>query len=250
MLSIRKRDGRLELKEIKYWDMEFPESRAYKRKPDPKLFIEDVREGLIDAVRLVWRPTFRSAAISRAGSTVARSSAWPRRCSSRPVKAFTISFDHADYDESEIAAEMAERTGADQDVLRLKGEDLYGENYVRAVWHAERTFYNTLGVAKWHMSRRVRECGFKVVVTGEGSDELFAGYPFFKRDYFQQDPEARARARKTRANSDALFQGAILAEEQSPASRLRGAVRLHSVLDPALDAHAEGSAAAAHGRDA
>lgn len=43
---------------------------------------------------------------------------------------------------------MAESMGADQEVINLKAEDLYGENYIKTVWHAERTFYNTLGVAK------------------------------------------------------------------------------------------------------
>jgi asparagine synthase (glutamine-hydrolysing) len=77
---------------------------------------------------------------------------------------------------------MAVATRADQELLSLGSADLYGENFVRALWHSERTFYNTLGVAKWHMSRRVRDSGYKVVVTGEGSDELFAGYPAFQRD--------------------------------------------------------------------
>ena len=77
---------------------------------------------------------------------------------------------------------MAVSMQADQEVIHLKAGDLYGDNFIQTVWHAERTFYNTLGVAKNLMSRRVHECGYKTVITGEGSDELFAGYPSFKRD--------------------------------------------------------------------
>jgi asparagine synthase (glutamine-hydrolysing) len=134
------------------------------------------------------------------------------------VKAFTISFDHDAYDEATIAKEMAEKTGADQELLELAAGDLYGDHYVTTLRHAERTFYNTLGVAKWHMSRRVRECGYKVVVTGEGSDEMFAGYPFFKRDYFAHAPEGSADARALQERldvSNAVFKGAILAEAQA-----------------------------------
>jgi asparagine synthase (glutamine-hydrolysing) len=132
-----------------------------------------------------------------------------------PVKAFTISFDHDTYDEAAVATEMAMTTSADHEILRLTAAELYGDSFVRTAWHAERTFYNTLGVAKWHMSRRVRECGFKVVVTGEGSDEMYAGYPFFKRDYFLHAPEARAESKGLLARMDAsndAFKGAILSE--------------------------------------
>ena len=73
---------------------------------------------------------------------------------------------------------MAATTGADQDILRLDGSHLYGDIFERTLWHTERTIYNTLGVAKYLMSKHVHEVGYKVVVTGEGSDELFAGYPF------------------------------------------------------------------------
>jgi asparagine synthase (glutamine-hydrolysing) len=87
------------------------------------------------------------------------------------------------------------------------------------MWHAERTFYNTLGVAKWCMSRRVHACGYKVVVTGEGADELFGGYPAFKRDMVLRgmtdasDTE-RIALMKAMTDSNRLFRGAILAESE------------------------------------
>ncbi len=135
-----------------------------------------------------------------------------------PVKAFTISFDSDDYDESPIAREMAESAGADQDIINLKADDLYGDNFIRTVWHAERTFYNTLGVAKWCMSRHVRDAGYKTVITGEGSDELFGGYPAFKRDMFlhglDHEPESvRREYEAALERSNQLFKGAILSEE-------------------------------------
>ena len=40
------------------------------------------------------------------------------------------------------------------------------------------------GVAKYLMSQEVHEAGYKVVMTGEGWDELFAGYPAFRKDMF------------------------------------------------------------------
>src|SRR5690606_34805533 len=102
-------------------------------------------------------------------------------CRQGPVKAFTIGFDDKAYDESAIATEMAESCGADQDIMRLSGNELYG-HFEETLWHTERTIYNTLGVAKLLMSRHVNKSKYKVVMTGEGSDELFGGYPAFRRD--------------------------------------------------------------------
>jgi asparagine synthase (glutamine-hydrolysing) len=143
-----------------------------------------------------------------------------------PVKAFTIGFDDAQYDETAIAREMAESVGADQDIMMLEADHLY-DNFVETVWHAERTIYNTLGVAKLLMSRHVNRAGYKVVVTGEGSDELFAGYPAFRRDMFMHGldslpPSERAAWEQMLSESNKLFKGAMLAENE-----------LH---DPALDA--------------
>ncbi|HXV75342.1 MAG TPA: asparagine synthase C-terminal domain-containing protein, partial [Candidatus Polarisedimenticolaceae bacterium] len=136
-----------------------------------------------------------------------------------PVKAFTISFDDDDYDEAEIATEMARSVNADHDLIRVGADELYGDNFLRTIWHAERTFYNTLGVAKWCMSRHVHRAGYKSVITGEGSDELFGGYPALKRDMFlhgleDESDETRAAYEAALYESNRLFRGAILAEKQ------------------------------------
>jgi asparagine synthetase B (glutamine-hydrolysing) len=75
------------------------------------------------------------------------------------------------YDETPIAREMAASAGADQDVMRLSADHLY-DYFEETLWHTERTIYNTLAVAKFLMSRHVRDADYKVVVTGEGSDAL------------------------------------------------------------------------------
>lgn len=121
---------------------------------------------------------------------------------------------------------MARSVGADQDVMRLEASHLY-DNLVETLWHTERTIDNTLGVAKLLMSRHVNQAGYKVVVTGEGSDELFAGYPALRRDMFLHgletlSPAERASWEQLLAESNQLFKGAMLAEDE--------------VRDPALEA--------------
>jgi len=111
---------------------------------------------------------------------------------------------------------MAQATGADQDILRLDADHLY-DHFEETLWHTERTIYNTLGVAKFLMSRHVRAVDYKVVLTGEGSDELFGGYPAFRRDMFLHgldhlQPQERREWEALLAESNKLFKGAMLAE--------------------------------------
>ncbi len=219
-VKIRRRGGRLETETGRYWDLEFPHEEERPATYDEEEHIERVREELIRAIVFRLEADVPVGCYLSGGIDSCCILGLATGAMQSPVKAFTISFDHDDYDESSIARAMAESMEADQEVIHLKAEDLYGENYIKTAWHAERSFYNTLGVAKYLMSRRVQECGYKTVITGEGSDELFGGYPAFKRDMFthglaHEAPAARAELQAALDRSNQLFKGAILAEETS-----------------------------------
>jgi asparagine synthase (glutamine-hydrolysing) len=97
------------------------------------------------------------------------------------LKAFNLSFEQAAYDEEAIAREMAELAGAEYHSVKVTQAAL-ARNFVSSVRHAETLVFNSHGVAKFMLSEVVRDAGFKVVLTGEGSDEILAGYPHFRRD--------------------------------------------------------------------
>ena len=212
MLVVERKGDKLEAREARYWDLDFPQRRDHDVNPDTDYYVNRVRDLLIDSVGTRLEADVPVGCYLSGGIDSCSILGLATPLQQSPVKAFTISFDHDDYDEAAIAKEMAARTGADQELLQVTASELYGDFFTRVAWHTERTYYNTLSVAKWHMSRRVRECGFKVVVTGEGADELFGGYPFFKRDMFLHgDRDSREYARQMeQANS--VFRGAILAE--------------------------------------
>lgn len=219
MLIVKKRGDRLEVRDHRYWDLDFPTLEEGHDPAPPEEHIERVRETLIESIVLRLEADVPVGCYLSGGIDSCCILGLATGAMQSPVKAFTISFDNARYDESEIAVEMARSMAADQEIIRLKAGDLYGQTYVDTVWHAERTFYNTLGVAKNLMSRRVRECGYKTVITGEGSDELFGGYPAFKRDMIlhglKDEPESvRAEYQRLMDESNRLFKGAILAEQQ------------------------------------
>lgn len=206
------RAGRLVGRQVQYWDFVFPDARDHDPDPAPGEYVTAVRDVLLDSVATRLEADVPVGCYLSGGIDSCSILGLATSLQQSHVKAFTIAFDDGDYDESHIAREMAVRTQADQELMRLTADELYGTSFETVTRHAERTFYNTLAVAKWHMSRRVRACGYKVVVTGEGADELFGGYPFFKRDLMLHAPPGDGP--RAESNATGVFQGAILAESQ------------------------------------
>jgi asparagine synthase (glutamine-hydrolysing) len=226
VLTIRRRDGKLNIEEHCYWDMPFPEESDRGKQLDENEYIENVRARLIEAVQLRLEADVPVGCYLSGGIDSCSIVGVAAASTQGSVKTFTIGFDSADYDETPIATEMAEAAGADQVILRLNADHLY-DHFEETIWHTERTIYNTLGVAKLLMSRCVNETGYKVVMTGEGSDELFGGYPAFRRDMFLHgldhlSADERGEWETMLAENNKLFKGAMLAEE--------------SIDDPALTA--------------
>lgn len=216
MLTIRREDGKLSIEEKCYWDMPFPEESARGPEADENEYIEAVREKLIEAVQLRLEADVPVGCYLSGGIDSCSIVGMAASSTQGSVKTFTIGFDSDDYDETPIATEMAQSVNAEQEILRLDATHLY-DFFAETLWHTERTIYNTLGVAKLLMSRRVNEVGYKVVLTGEGSDELFGGYPAFRRDLFlhgldHMAPEERAEWEAMLVENNKLFSGAMLAE--------------------------------------
>ena len=99
----------------------------------------------------------------------------------RPIRAFTIEFGDAQYDERLLAERTAAFTGSAFVPVPVTQADIAGA-FPDALWHAETLVFNGHGVAKFLLSRAVHDAGIKVVFTGEGADEVLAGYPPFRRD--------------------------------------------------------------------
>ncbi len=224
-VKIQRRNGKLHLEQTAYWDMQFPHAseRAPQAKEEP--WIDGVREQLVEAVQLRLQADVPVGCYLSGGIDSCSIMGLAAAAAQSPVQAFTIGFDAEAYDETPIAKQMADATGARQEVLRIQSDHLY-DFFAETLWHTERTIYNTLGVAKLLMSRRVNAMNYKVVLTGEGSDELFGGYPAFRRDMFLHGlddlpADQRREWEKLLAGSNEQFRGAMLAEQE--------------LSDPALD---------------
>jgi asparagine synthase (glutamine-hydrolysing) len=199
---------------LPYWDWDYPTSDRTGWDRSPHEWVKRLEGALEEAVRLRLRADVPVACYLSGGLDSCAVLGLASRLSRRPLRAYTLSFDHADYDERAIAEEQARLSGAEFYPIDIRSEHL-ADHLSDAVYHAERPFVNAHAVAKFLLSRAVRDSGVKVVLTGEGSDEVFAGYPFFRRDMILYNTEGQdpATAKGLLARLDAantVSQGLLL----------------------------------------
>jgi len=162
----------------RYWDADYPLAETNDaRVTDPRDSLQQVRLLLEESVRLRMRADVPVGCLLSGGldSSVALGIASSQ--GARPMNAYTISFDHPDYDESKWARQSADFNGANLEVVSAADSEL-ANHFVESVRHGEIVQYNAHGTARFLLSRAVRRSGYKTVLAGEGADELFAGYGF------------------------------------------------------------------------
>jgi len=165
-----------------YWDWEIPtadQMRADAR--DEGAVVADFREALVDAVRQRLVADVEVASYLSGGIDSCAVLGLAQRETDRPIRAFTLTFENPLYDEAAIAEAQAKHVGASFHPIPITGREI-ADSFADAIWHAETPMFNGHGVAKYLLSRAVRDAGIKVVFTGEGADEMLGGYPYFRVD--------------------------------------------------------------------
>lgn len=95
-----------------------------------------------------------------------------------PVNTFSIGFDEPDFDESAQALEVSKHCGTVHHQLKV-GNQEFSELYPQMVWHNDEPLDFANSVQIFALSRLSKQT-VTVVLTGEGSDELFGGYPRYR----------------------------------------------------------------------
>lgn len=177
----------------RYWDVDYPRAGTHVDRPE-EADVERVRESLVESVRLRLRADVSVGCYLSGGIDSSAILGIASRCHSAPIAGFTIAFEDDTSNEAAVAERTARAAGADWFPVPV-GEELLADRFAEAVWHAETLLPDVNVVAKYLLSRAVRDRGYKVVLTGEGADEIFGGYAYVHRDMLLhnsagQDPEA------------------------------------------------------------
>jgi asparagine synthase (glutamine-hydrolysing) len=205
-----------------YWDVDYPHDDATAVR-DEREVVEGFRAVLEDAVKTRLRADVPVSCYLSGGLDSCAVLGLASLHHDGPVRAYTLTFEDPAYDEGPVAEEMAARAGAEYRPIPIAQADL-AVHFRDAVLQAELPCMNAHGVAKYLLSRAVRNDGRKVVLTGEGSDEILAGYPHFRRDMLLhhrsgQDPAEVERLVAELEAANQVSRGLLLPEgETDPAA--------------------------------
>ena len=174
------KDGQVRIR--RYWDTRYPrrEALATDKRSDIEV-IAGFRTVLDDAVKERLVADVEVASYLSGGINSCAVLALAQQHLSRPIRAFTIAFSEDMYNEERLAREMASLVGANYQPVPVSQQQI-ADAFEDALWHSECPMINGNGAAKYLLSKAVNDAGIKVVFTGEGADEVLAGYPTARRD--------------------------------------------------------------------
>jgi asparagine synthase (glutamine-hydrolysing) len=174
----------------RYWDFDYTTmNRSAAQRADAD-YAAEFREALEEAVRIRLRADVPVGCYLSGGLDSCSVLGLAARHHPDPIRAFTLTFDRAEYDEEAQAKEMAAKAGAEFFPIPIRQDDL-ADHFSDAILQSETLCFNAHGVAKYLLSRAVRNAGYKVVMTGEGSDEILGGYAHFRRDMLLYNREGQ-----------------------------------------------------------
>jgi asparagine synthase (glutamine-hydrolysing) len=209
-----------------YWRLHLDEAGTAPRRTEQ--VVEELDALLEEAVRIRLMSEVPLGIFLSGGLDSSAIVAYAHKAGLRPIKTFTIGFDRRQWDESGDAQVVARHFATDHHVLTLREQDLarcLPDTVLALVRHFDEPFGDSSALPTYYVSKLARE-HVTVILSGDGGDELFAGYSLYKgirfAEHYQRVPRWLGRQRLP-----GLVEGAARC---LPRGRRYGALRVAKVL--------------------
>lgn len=223
------RAGRAGLSIKRYWQPSFDAAAAGPGTPVGRAggvgpAAEELRAAISDSVRLRFERSDVPVGVYISGGIDSSIVAQTLSETGARYSAFSLGFEDEEFDESEHQDALAAHLGIDVDRVSVSREDVTAA-FPDVVYHAEQPVLRTAPAPLKLLARHVRSRDYRVVLTGEGADELFAGYDLFREHLIRRLQAAGASTGNHGSNGDGGH-GLYEWQERSPLAR-QGLARLY-----------------------
>ncbi len=176
-----------------YWTLDYDGDARIKGEKEAR---EELLALLIDAIRLRLRSDVPVGAYLSGGLDSTVIAALIKKLGVTHLKTFSVAFEDKAFDESPFQEEASRFLGTDHQTIVCRPSDI-GRVFPEVIWHTETPIVRAAPAPLFLLSKLVREQGYKVVLTGEGSDEVLGGYDIFKeakiRRFWAKQPQSKFR---------------------------------------------------------
>src|SRR5674476_333030 len=177
----------------KFWDLDFSYT-------DLNITFQDAmdkfHELFSDAVRIRLRADVEVAAYLSGGIDSTATVAYIKDIEPGVLNTFSIGFSEKDFDETSYQQEAVRYLNTNHKSITCSSQDI-ADHFPAVVWHSETPLTRTAPTPMLILSKLVRDNNIKVVITGEGSDEILAGYDIFRetviRRFWAAQPDSALR---------------------------------------------------------
>lgn len=179
-----------------YWTLDYPDLGDTPVETDAEAAREDVQALLTDAVKLRMRADVPVGAYLSGGLDSSLICALAAPMAPGGLNTFSVTFDSAEHDESGFQHDVANALSTHHRSIGCGPDDI-ASVFAEVIRFAERPILRTAPAPLYSLAGLVRDKGMKVVLTGEGADEIFGGYDIFKeaklRRFCASQPGSRRR---------------------------------------------------------
>jgi asparagine synthase (glutamine-hydrolysing) len=178
-----------------YWRLNYAVDDQCSEHHEQRL-TEDLFNTLLDATRIRLRSDVPVGAYLSGGLDSAIITALTHKLVGDRLRTFSVGFEAKEFDESEYQREASAFLRTQHSDVICRYHDI-ANIFPDVVWHCEQPILRTAPGPMMLLARLVRNSGFKVVLTGEGADEMLGGYDIFKetkiRQFWAKSPNSKWR---------------------------------------------------------
>jgi asparagine synthase (glutamine-hydrolysing) len=179
----------------RYWQLTFNPDNENKNKSVDDWALE-LNTLLKDAARIRLRADVPVGCYLSGGIDSTYISSLVKNNFNNRLRTFSVAFQEKRFNEAVFQDIATQSLKTDHSTIHCSNQDI-SRLFPKVIWHTETPLLRTGPVPLFQLSGLVRKNNFKVVLTGEGADEIFAGYNIFKEDkvrrFWAKNPDSALR---------------------------------------------------------